>query len=105
MTIQSLQKIIQLEEELYRKEQLEQDKITAWIKEQQAAVEQNYEQRLAELDHTQKEFREKARSSATADAGKIISKAKANVNFLETLDDAFLEKSLQKYLPLIFGND
>lgn len=105
MTIQSLQKIIQLETELCRNEQLEQEKNSAWIEKQQVEIARYYEKQLADFELKRKEFNEEIRADAEAKANEIKTSATNKAKYLEKLENAFLKKSLQKILPLIIGQD
>ena len=105
MAIQSLQKIIQLENELCRNEELAQEKISTWIKEQQAEIAKDYDQQVAKLELKRKKIQEKVKADAEAKADAILSEATKKAEYLEKLDTAFLKKSLHNILPLIKGQD
>ena len=104
MAIQSLQKILQLENELYQSEQLEQGKISIWLQKQQEEIEQNHEQQLENLELKRKKFREKTIADAKAKSKTIINEAQEQTNCIDNLDDISLKKALQKFLPLISGH-
>ena len=103
MTIESLQNILQVENELYHKEQLEVKKISAWVQEQQSDIQLQYEEKIAELKKRKRENQEQAIAVAEAKAAEILSLSKKKSEYLDTLGEDRLRASLHKSLPLIIG--
>ena len=104
MAIQTLQKIIQLENELYQAEQMEHEKISAWVQKQQEEIEQNHADQLENLELNRTTFRERTIADAQAKSKNIINESKEKANCLDNINDSFLKKSLQKLIPLISGH-
>ena len=103
MAIQSLHKIIQLENELYQKEQLEQQKLSAWIEKEQVEMDQYFASQRAELDLQNKQFHEKIEVDSKVKANTILITAKEKAESLNRIDDAFLKHSLTKIFAHISG--
>ena len=103
MAIQSLHKIIQLENKLFQEEQLEQEKISVWIKEQQVEIEKKYASKRIELELKNKQYSEQIESDAKEKASEILSNSKKKAELLDNIDDEFLKKALSRLLKLISG--
>lgn len=103
MTIQSLQKIISLEQELYAAEQAEQEKASAWLAEQQAEILRHYESNLASLEGKISAVKKQAAADATTKAAALIREAKARSDDMDGLEDSVLRVLLQKTLAYIVG--
>ena len=103
MTIESLQKIIALEEELNAAEQAEQEKVSLWLKEQQDEILQRHAAELTALTEKKTEAAKQAEEEAEKKAAAIVQEAKARAEGLDRLDDAVLRRHLKNILKHITG--
>lgn len=103
MTIQSLQKIIRLERELYAAEQAEQEKASLWLKEQEAEILRQHEKQLAALDEKISEVKTQATEDATAKASSLIREAQARAECIDGVEDSGLRRLVEKNLHSIVG--
>lgn len=105
MTTQSLQNIIQIENELHAKEQAEQEKVANWLQEKEESLAAEHQARLDELAGKKEKVKEQARKEAEKKASDIIKKAQERAAVLDGLDDDTLCRYLEKhFLSIITGN-
>jgi len=103
VTLQSLQKIISLEDELYQAEQAEQDKAVTWLQEQEAEILRHCEAQLKTLDEKKEEARARAAEQAREKATALLQKAQLLADSLDRLDDAELLSHLNTIRAFITG--
>lgn len=103
MTIQSLQKIIRLERELYAAEQAEQEKASRWLKEQEAEILRQHEKQLAALEEKISEVKTRATEDATTKASSLIREAQARAESIDGVEDSGLRRLVEKSLRYIVG--
>jgi flagellar biosynthesis/type III secretory pathway protein FliH len=103
MTIQSLQKIIRLERELYAAEQAEQEKAFLWLKEQETEILRQHEKRLAALEEKISEAKAQATEDATAKASSLIREAQARAECMDGVEESGLRRLVEKSLRYIVG--
>jgi hypothetical protein len=103
MTLQSLQKIISLENELYAAEQVEQEKASAWLQEQQEEILRQHGMELAALEEKKAEVRARAADEANQKADEMVHGARDRAGFLDRLEDSVLRQHLEKTLKFIVG--
>lgn len=94
MSIESLQKIIHLEEELLTAELAEQEKAEIWLKEQQDLIAKKHDEELSALEARIQEFNARAAEEARLKADKIVSESKQNAKKIQDIDDAMLRNHL-----------
>ena len=103
MTMQSLQKIINLENELYAAEQAEADKAAQWLKQQQEDIHQEHEQRLVDLEQKIRKVREQAEEDAKQNAAEMVQMAKDRADFIVGIADSELRNLLIDFLTEFKG--
>lgn len=103
MTIQSLQKIILLEEELLSAEKVEQEKAELWLKEKQDAILKKHQEELTALDIQVGENRTRAAEDAKQKATDRVRKAEKKAEWLLNIHDDDLQKYLVENLKFIIG--
>jgi len=103
MTIQSLQKIIRFERELYAAEQVEQEKASLWLKEQEAEILRQHEKQMAALEEKISKVKSQATDDATAKASSLIGEAQARAECLDGVEDSGLRRLVEKSLHYIVG--
>lgn len=101
MTIESLQQILRLEEELAAAEQAEEKKAAVWLKEQQEEIRRHYEEQIRSLEERKGKVKKEAQKAAEVKAGEIQRKAGILVDYLDNLADDLLRKSVQKQLERV----
>lgn len=105
MTMQSLQNIIRIENELHAHEQAEREKAAQWLKVQEAEINGSYQDKRDALASKQEEAKKQAIKQAEEKAHAIISTARKKASFLAALDDDTLTRHLQKHLiSILSGN-
>ncbi|MCL7486811.1 MAG: hypothetical protein M8357_01380 [Desulfobulbaceae bacterium] len=103
MTIESLRKIISLEEELYAAEQAEQERAGLRLKEQQEEILRRHGEELAALAEKKTRAAKQAAEEAGQKAAAIVQEAKARAKAMDRLDDAALRHHLATVLKYIAG--
>lgn len=103
MTIQSLQKIIRLERELYAAEQDEEEKASSWLKEQQGEILLQHEKQLAALEEKISAAKTRATEDARAKASSVIRETQTRAACIDGLEDSALRRLLEKSLQYIVG--
>ncbi len=105
MTMQSLQNIIRIENELHANEQAERKKAAQWLKDKEAEINAGYQAKRDELAGKQEEIKKQAGKQAAKKASAIISNAGDRASLLAELDDDPLTRYLQKHLTSILSGN
>ena len=104
MTIQSLQKIIILEEELFAAEQAEREKAALWLKAQYAGILRQHDDEFSALEEKQEKLKKQFVVKANQEASAKLQAASANALHVGGLDDEVLIPYVVKILKMITGN-
>jgi len=105
MTMQSLQNIIRLENELHAHEQAERKKITQWLKDTEAEIHAEYQAKRDELASRLEEVKKQTGKEAKKKASAIIRNAGNRASLLADIDDKILSRYLQKQLTSILSGN
>lgn len=105
MTMQSLQTIIRIENELHAHEQAERKKITQWLKDTEAEIHAEYQAKRDELASRQEEAKKQTRKESEKKAAAIIRNAGNRAFLLAEIDDNTLSRYLQKQLTSILSGN
>ena len=104
MTIQSLQKIISLEEELFAAEQAERDKAALWLKAECAEILRQHSEELLALEEKQEKHKKQFVAKVNQEATARLRAASANALHVDGLDDEVLAPYVVKILKIINGD-
>jgi len=104
VTIQSLHKIISLEEELFAAEQAERERATLWLKAQCAEILRQHDDELSAIEEKQEKFKKQSVIKANQEASARLQAASANALHVGGLDDEVLIPYVVKILKIITGD-
>ncbi len=105
MTIQSLQKIISLEEELFAAEQAEREETELWLKDQCAEILRYHDDELSSIKEKQEKETKRFIVKANKEASARLQVASDRALYVDRLDDAVLTQYLVKILKIIIEDD
>jgi len=103
MAIQSLQKIISLENELSAAEEAERQKVALWLKEQEAEILRRYGEDLAALEGERRAARGDAENTAKKQAAALLQQAQKRAALYDGLDDSDLQNALKDIRHFVSG--
>jgi len=103
MTMQSLQNIIKIENELHANEQTERKKISQWLKEKETEIDSEYAEKRNVLSDKREEIKKRIGEEAAKRASDIVNKADKRAVFLTQIDDDTLCRYLQQCLTSILS--
>jgi len=101
VTIQSLQKIISLEEELFAAEQAERDKAALWLKAECAEILRQHNEKLLALEEKQEKLKKQFAAKANQEASARLQAVSAKALHVGGLDDEVLTPYVVKILKII----
>ena len=104
MTIQSLQKIISLEEELFAAEQAEREKAALWLKAESVEILRLHNEELLALEEKQEKHKKKFVVKANQEASARLRAASASALDVDGLTDELLAPYVVKILKIITGD-
>ena len=104
MTMQSLQNILKLENELHAVEKSEEEKARLWLKQQHREILRVHEQDLSTFEHKRAKARNRAEKEASRDAEKMVQEAKDHAEYLVGKSDSILRSILENFLNKSVGN-
>lgn len=103
MSLESLHKIIRLEEELLATEQGEQEKADIWVQKQLDSIIKKHADEISFLNNQIEEDKKSAAEEASRRAKDIILAAEEKAVQLKCIDDDALRQILLKNLNIIVG--